>query len=412
MEGIGNDSISLNERLQIKPYSSDGKTASYRSEVVVYRLEQDLEFETGKTAENPAYGKGGYSQYYMPQKLVQDSIKNGKLKEESESGIFLSNNMLTKDQFEDLSDRHDQLLLRRNLFCHLKAKLDTLDIFQNSQNPDDVKRAKEDLERLDKDIKLVYKDISESCLKIGRIPSPLYDRLNEQLAKEIRFREAHPNALLMSNNDIEMEADKTFQEIADKSDLYILTLDSKGEAQEVSDNLFRKIDGYDPKKDWNEIDVEKTGFELTDVMEINRHNREARERIIRNYSKTDVLGLRKANGDIDCLDIDSVFNKESAERIRNGRNGLLSEPLETRKGQLVKIYFNGNCGKLAVRQEDGKLRGQLDKLHLSDYDKNSLLAGESVRGLRIDRDLNRIVRLPQVLKSYSAPLKRPSGPKL
>ena len=400
MEGIGNDSISLNERLQTKPYSSDGKTASYRTEVVVYRLEKDLVFESGKTAENPAYGKGGYTQYYMPQELVQEAIKNGALTQEAEPSIFLHNPELTKEQYKKLRDSHDQLLLRRNLFCYQKTKLDTLDIIQNSTNPDDVKKAKENLGKLNNDIKTVIKNINKSCEKIGVVPSPLYDRHNKELNERIQFQEKNPNVLFLTNKDLKIEENHTSEIILEHSNISAIVGVGKSKMEEISENLSQKIDAYDPTASWNDINVERKDMELVDVMNINRINCKARELMesgeLRpfDYSKVDRIALQNEKGERKEYRLSDIFTKESLETLGKGGNGHLSGLLITNDKRPAKLYLKGNTVELFQGKDKDWLKQQIERLPLNDKEKETLLSGKSVTHngtrIRVDKDLNRI----------------------
>lgn len=359
LEGIGDDSTQLNERLQIRPYSGDGLTASYRAEVVVYELKKDLEFEYGQTRENGAYGKGNFTQFYMPDKVVMANVENGAMKQEAGPGIFLSNSTLTEEQYGDLKLRQNQILLRRNLFCHLKAKLDTMDVIQNSPNLGDVEQAKENLKKLNGDICEIKRTLKDSIKRIGSISSPRYDRLNKQLSEEIGFRESHPNALFLTNKDLKIEADRIAKDIDGKSAYKIVTVNGKDEVAEISKNLSEKMDKYNPAKgDKNEINVGKAGLELTDVLDANRFNREAKQRMdtgeLRqmDYSKMDTIALQKQDGTIEKYELSKLFDGESVKKLQQIKNGGRSDTLLMKDGRTEAVLdVRGNSAVLLLRKD-------------------------------------------------------------
>ncbi|MBR4814417.1 MAG: hypothetical protein IKZ67_03040, partial [Paludibacteraceae bacterium] len=129
--------------------------------------------------------------------------------------------------------------------------------------------AKKNLEKLNANIHVICQDITESKKQFGKVPSPLYDSLNRQLAEEIKLREGRGNVLVLGNAKVEQSAKETSEVVLGNASLNVVILEG-GKAQTVAQNLFKKIDEYDPKKKWNEIDVENQG--LVDVMNINRIN--------------------------------------------------------------------------------------------------------------------------------------------
>ena len=81
LDKVNNDSITLNEGLQIAPYKNpENNVCSYKKEVAMFEVQKPIEMETGLTAENTAYGKGGMTQFYIPAVKFMDCIANGSLK--------------------------------------------------------------------------------------------------------------------------------------------------------------------------------------------------------------------------------------------------------------------------------------------------------------------------------------------
>ena len=81
LEKVANDSCGLNDGLQIKPWRDKiADICSYKKEVAMFEVQKPIEVETGLTAENTAYGKGGMTQFYIPAEKFMDCIANGSLK--------------------------------------------------------------------------------------------------------------------------------------------------------------------------------------------------------------------------------------------------------------------------------------------------------------------------------------------
>ena len=406
LEIVKGDDVLLNQMLQIAPwYNSKTEECSYRSEVALFKLKRDVEFETGKTAENTAYGMGGMTQYYIPEQkfipLIKDkeygieriSFENGNIAK------FLSNNQIEKEEFDTIADRLAQLQLRRNLFCTQRAKLDTMDIIQNSPRQEDVELAKWNLKKLDGKIDQLHVDIRDSVEEIGKVPSPLYDDLNRRLAAEIKCRESGENVLVLGNVKTEISSKKTADNVLERANLNVVTVVDVDKAESVAQNLFKKIDGYDESKPRNDIDVK--GQDLVDVMNINRINKEcqkvmaAQELQPRNFQVLERIALPTTDGKQKEYRLDELFTEAAVQKIRSAQNGKLTEPLTMKDGHTAKLLMMGDKANLFLAQPKESLDATLDKMGLDDTERKRLLSGETIAykqsHAKLDKDLNCIV---------------------
>ena len=394
------DATKLSRMLQIAPWENpETKECSYKKELVVFKLKSETEVETGKTAENTAYGEGGMTQYYIPSegKTFNDILTMSKFGDGGNSKI-LSNNKMKKEDYGYVMERLSQLQLRRNLFCAQKAKLDTIDIIHNSVKKDDVDLAQKNLTKLDKDIFEFSRKIKESIEVIGKVPSPLYDSLNKQLAEEIKLREGKENVLVLGNARVEQSIKHVSEVVLDNASLNVVTLE-EDKAQAVAQNLFKKIDEYDPEKNWNDIDVKNQG--LVDVMNINRINRECQKVMAeealrpRDFQALERIALPTSDGKSKEYRLDELFDEKSVQKIRSAQNGQLTEPLQMKSGQTSKLMMLGNKANLYLAQPKEKLDNVLDKMSLGDTERKRLLNGETIAHkqthVKLDKDLNCVV---------------------
>lgn len=406
LDKAGFDATQLNQGLQVSPKGGDD-FAYYKAEVIQFEVKDRLQVETGKTAENTAYGQGGMTQYYMPAQHFQEAMEKGALKQvpfgESSQTLFLDNLSITRADSDMIDAKHDQLLLRRNLFCHQKAKLDAMEIIQNSPNPTDVVKAVDNLEKLNGNILQIKKKLSVSVKNIGPVHSPLYDSLNKELSAEIRYREMHPNALVLSNVKIKGEELRSIQEVFDKTNVNVVLDQRKGRVEEVSENLFHKMEEYKSEREWNEINVPAQG--LTDVMNINRINQESRELMQatelrpRDYSQVDTIAFQGQDGKMVECKLSDHFTEDSVKKIQQSRNGEMTELLQMKDGRSAKLHLEGNSAKLFLSKDKQQLEQQVSQLPLDDVGKSSLLAGGAVMCrnalIKVDGELGAIVPAPR-----------------
>ena len=406
LEIVKDDDVLLNRMLQIAPWQNGTtKECSYRNEVALFKLKRDVEFETGKTAENTAYGMGGMTQYYIPEQkfiTLSNDKENGlerTLFENGSSAKILNNNTIDIEEYERIMKQKSQLQMRRNLFCTQRAKLDTLDIIQNSPRQEDVELAKKNLKKLDDKIFPLGDKIKKSIEEIGKVPSPLYDSLNKQLAEEIKIREGKENVLVLGNAKLEQASKQTTEVVLGNTSLNVVTVVDADKAQAVAQNLFKKIDEYDPKKDWNDIDVKNQG--LVDVMNINRINRECQKVMAeealrpRDFQALERIALPTSDGKSKEYRLDELFDEKSVQKIRSAQNGQLTEPLQMKGGQTSKLMMLGNKANLYLKQSKESLTATLDKMCLGDVERNRLLNGETIAHkqthVKLDKDLNCVV---------------------
>lgn len=409
LDQVGNDATQLSEKLQVRPFiDSMLKSGSYRSEVAMFELKRDLVVEGGKIAENTSYGEGGLTQYYIPATKFSNYLEDGTLKHakfgKSSEVLLLDHLSLSEKQCKEIVSKQNQLLMRRNLFCHQKAKLDAIDIIQNSPNSTDVVKAVENLEKLNGHIFQIKKDLSDSVKAIGPVRSPLYDSLNKQLAVEIKYREMHPDTLVLSNVKLKGEESRTTQEIFDKSNLNVVVIDHRqSKVEEISENLFNKMNGYKPEKEWNDIDVKAQG--LGEVMNINQINQQSKtlmqatELRIRDFSQVETIALQGSDGKMMECALASHFTEASVQKIQQGTNGELTEALEMKDGRLAKLYMEGNRAQLFLSKDRVEMEQQVNHLPIEQSDKKLLLAGGAVMCnnmlMKIDGELNAIVPAPR-----------------
>jgi len=404
-EVVKDDDVLLNRMLQIAPWQNGTtKECSYRNEVALFKLKGDLVLETGKITENTAYGEGGLTQYYIPGKIVTSLLEDKEKGMEritfdnEKQSIILNNNIISKNEYKIINKRLTQLQLRRNLFCVQRAKLDTMDIIQNSPRKEDVELAKKNLKKLDADIRGIRRNIEKSKKEIGKVPSPLYDSLNRQLAEEIKLREGRGNVLVLGNAKVEQSAKETSEVVLGNASLNVVILEG-GKAQTVAQNLFKKIDEYDPKKKWNEIDVENQG--LVDVMNINRINKDCQkvmaEEALRpcDFQSLERIALPTSDGKTKEYRLDELFDGKSVQKIRSAQNGQLTEPLQMKDGHTAKLMMLGNKARLFLGQPKESLDHTLNQMSLGDTERKRLLNGETIAykqsHVKLDKDLNCVV---------------------
>jgi hypothetical protein len=394
------DATKLSRMLQIAPWENpETKECSYKKELVVFKLKSETEVETGKTAENTAYGEGGMTQYYIPSegKTFNDILTMSKF-ENGENSKILSNNGMSKEEHNIIMERLAQLQLRRNLFCVRRAKLDTMDIIQNSSRKEDVELAKRHLKNLDANILGIKSKIEKSKKEIGKVPSPLYDSLNKQLAEEIKLREGKEDVLVLGNAKVEQATKETAEVVLGNASLNVVTIE-EDKAQAVAQNLFKKIDEYDPGKNWNDIDVKNQG--LVDVMNINRINKECQKVMAeealrpRDFQSLERIALPTSNGNAKEYRLSELFDERSVQKIRSAQNGQLTEPLQMKNGQTAKLMMLGNKAHLFLGQPKENLAPTLDKMSLGDTERKRLLNGETIAykqtHVKLDKDLNCVV---------------------
>ncbi len=400
---VGDDAAELNRMLQLAPtLSRDSMKCTYKAVLASYRLRENVEFEKCVSTENPAYGKGGLPRYYLPLNRFQELIERGGLKRakfENESiSKILNHYEVTPRESVGIISRVRQLQYRRNLFCAQKAKLDTLDIIQNSPHGEDVEKAQKNLKKLDASILSFKGRIKDSIHRHGRVPSPLYDELNRRLDLEIKYRENVDNVLVLGNVHTELSSTKT-SGFLEHTNLSVMSFSEQEKVEGVPQNLSRKIDDYAKGSPHNEIDVRAQ--DLVDVMCISRFNMDCQKKMEsedlkpRDFQSLERIALSFPGGKrLECR-LDDVFTDEAVRKIRMAQNGKLTEPLQMKDGRMAKLMMMGNKANLFLAQPKESLNAVLDKMSLGDTERKRLLNGEAIAykqtHVKLDKDLNCVV---------------------
>lgn len=400
---VGDDAAELNRMLQLAPTrSGDTMECSYKAVLASFRLRENVVFEKCVSSENPAYGKGGLPRYYLPLDRFQELMESGGLKRakfENECVSKVLNHYEVKPrEYVGIISRVRQMQYRRNLFCAQKAKLDTLDIIQNSPRSEDVDRALKNLKKLDENILSFKERIKDSVRRHGSVPSPLYDELNRRLDSEIKNRESEDNVLVLGNVHTELSSTNA-SGLLEHANLNVLSFSELDKLESVPQNLFRKIDDFSKRNPHNEIDVKDQ--DLVEVMNINRINKECQfvmateELKPRSFQSLDLIALSTSGGEHMLYRLDDVFTEESVRKIRSSLNGKLTDPLQMKDGRMAKLMMMGNKANLFLAQPKENLAAVLDQMNLGDSERKRLLDGEIISykhtHVKVDKDLNCVV---------------------
>lgn len=400
---VGDDAAELNRLLQVAPcQNKETAECTYKAVLASFRLREPIEFDKCVSTENTAYGKGGLAHYYLPLERFTELVDKGGLKRAKFGNecltMVLNYYELKPREFDKVNSRLKQLQYRRNLFCAQKAKLDTLDVIQNSPRDADVELAKRNLKKLDENISRFKGKIKDSVQLYGKVASPLYDELNRRLDAEIKCRERADNVLVLGNVKTEHSSGQLSEMLGGVS-LNILAASEMDRVESVSQNLFRKIDDYGRRNLRNEIDVREQG--LVDVMNINRVNAECRKVMADtslkpyDYQALERIVLPNADGRCAEYRLEEIFSEGAVRAIRSARNGQLTEPLQMKDGHTAKLMMMGNKAHLFMSQPKENLDNVMDKMSLGDTERKRLLNGETIAykniHVKLDKDLNCVV---------------------
>ena len=367
---VGDDAAELNRLLQVAPcQNKETAECTYKAVLASFRLREPIEFDKCVSTENTAYGKGGLAHYYLPLERFPELVDKGGLKRAKFGNecltMVLNHYELKPREFDKVNSRLKQLQYRRNLFCAQKAKLDTLDVIQNSPRDADVELAKRNLKKLDENISRFKGKIKDSVQLYGKVASPLYDELNRRLDAEIKCRERADNVLVLGNVKTEHSSGQLSEMLGGVS-LNILAASEMDRVESVSQNLFRKIDDYGRRNLRNEIDVREQG--LVDVMNINRVNAECRKVMADtslkpyDYQALERIVLPNADGRCAEYRLEEIFSEGAVRAIRSARNGQLTEPLQMKDGLTAKLMMMGNKAHLFMSQPKENLDNVMDKM--------------------------------------------------
>lgn len=414
LEDVRNNSAKLNEGFQIAPWKAGWKTFTYRNNVVAFELKQDMVVQRGTTTENPAYGNGGKTQIFIPKEKFHTHLQPKKFGE-AVMKVVLSNNHISKRQYNQTKRKHEQVQLRRNLFCLQKALLNVMEMKSCGFN---LGMNNGILEKLKNQIRNTEIKIQRSEKKFKPIPSPLYDDLNKNLREQIKFRENNPDVLFLKSVKILMDEDKGIKNIRESNGLMINIVEDQSD--KVADILYDKISQYkDPRtqiteengkvrmlgKYGNEIDVE--GQKLMDLSGIIRQyaqfrNSEGSQSY--DYSKCQEIALQMGDGTIAKKPLGEMFTQESVERIQSSKNGHLSGLLRLGNGLGVKMLMRGTTPEFYVMKSEADFQNMVKNLPISEDGKKELMKGYPVvkrdntmdveKLLVKDMELNCVVTLP------------------
>lgn len=392
----GHNAKRLSQGLQICPWK-DSKTGGYcyRTRIATFIVQEDIEVEySPKVSENSSYGGGGIAQYHIPKETAERYL----LKEPEDT--YLPDGQISEEEYEQIMEKHQQILIKRNLFSHLKAKTDTLDILQNTTDPQEEATAKKNIDILDQHIDNLIIDLAYSQEKIGDVISERYDNLIGQLVGEIECREQE-ETLLVSNVKATKEIESVTQTLNEQME-YVLP-SSQDEATHTAENISRKIATYEKSVsagDRPDIDVPKQGFgDFLQISRINERRREMNEGAPlreRDLTKVTTIVMQQNDGKQTRTSLVDLFSPESVEAIRHTRNGTFSAKLQFKEGgPAAKLLVRGNKTQFYIAQTTEQLEKTLDRLQIPPSPRERLRNGGEIElksgRYRLDNELNCLV---------------------
>ncbi|MBR3518952.1 MAG: hypothetical protein IKN77_02385 [Paludibacteraceae bacterium] len=398
LQQVGNNPIKLSQGLQISPWKNP-KTGvyCYRTRVATFVVTRDFETEySAKVEENLCYGNGGFIQYHISKETADQYL----IKEPED--IFLPDGQISEEEYEEIMEKHQQILIKRNLFSYLKAKADTLDILQNASDPQEIEEAKKNLRTLNRHIEDLTIDLAYSQENIGDIKSGKYDRLISQLVIETECREEE-NVLVISNAKLGKEMEEMSQKIGQNTSYVLVSSDPQNEAGALAQNITKKINSYEETISNGgkpEIDVPKQNLsDFLVINHINNHCRKLLENIQpqdRTFQSIDTILIQSQNGQHQRIPIDNLFEPDSVSAIRATRNGTFSAPLHIKgNDQTAKLLMRGNKPRMYLAQTDEQLNQTFDRLHLTTSQREALHKGGKINlrqgAFRLDKEINCLV---------------------
>lgn len=398
---VGFNPIRLSKGLQISPWKDPETGAySYRTRIATFTVKEDFETEySAKVSENPSYGEGGLLQYHIPKEYADRYL----IKEPND--IFLPDAQISEEEYEQIMERHKQILIKRNLFSYLKAKADTLDILQSATEQEEKERMKRNLQTLNRHIEDLTIDLAYSQESIGDIRSEKYDRLITQLVVETESREQE-NILLISNVIVGKEIEETSQRLNQNVELILAPYEMADDAGQLAENITKKIGEYEDELSHGgkpEIDVPKQN--LSDFLVISHLNNQWKEVMANtqpsayNYQNIDTLVIQSQSGQHQRISIEHFFTPESVSLIRGAQNGKLTPRLHFKgNAQTAKIMMRGNKPQIYLSQTKEQLAQTFERLHLTAPQRENILKGESIQlqhgSFRLDEEINCLVPCP------------------
>ena len=189
--GKGVSSVELSEGLQVAPWKhkiqdehDDNSDAiyEYRDAVSIVELQNDIEVAYGKmTLANAEYGNGKFPQIFIAGYDGEEKENNEKFGLKEIDIGKLEGNEIGKKQWDHIQGKHEQHLLKRNLFCYQNCK-DNLMYLKEKTNDIEVKKyCEEKIREIEQKIYDYKSDIKNSISNVGNVKSTTYDKLNKYL---------------------------------------------------------------------------------------------------------------------------------------------------------------------------------------------------------------------------------------
>lgn len=394
---VGFNCIRLSQGLQIRPWKDPQTNIySYRNRVATFIVTEDFEVEYSPHAlENSSYGQGGIPQYH----ISPADAKRYLIKEPEDT--ILPDGHISEEEYEQIMEKHQQLLIKRNLFSHLKAKSDALDILQNTTDKSTEEKTKENIETLNRHIENLIVDLAVSQEKVGDVVSQKYDHLISQIVNELEIRE-RKDTLIVCNVKTTQEIENTVQQIDHLTDNWVMLPQTKDETVHMAENITKKMYNYEKEMSSGgkpEIDVPQQN--LSDILHINRLNEEAQNLIIRHtpkeldFSSITTLSMRTQNGPSMQIPIENIFTQDSVKTLRNAQNGIFTPLLRLQNNGSAKLLLRGNKAQLFLSQTKEQLSQRMDFLRISPRQREELLEGKALRigttYYTLDKDLNCLI---------------------
>lgn len=248
LEKSGYDSRILNEGLQIAPYKNPvTKECSYRNKAQMYVLEEDMKVAYGQASANTQYGKGGFDQIYIPN--ANELIDKGLIRKQGEP-IGLKNYKLTEEEYRNMKgEKLEQHVRKVDKFCYLYEKSILKERLNNCNNEKEEENLKNNILKIDENLKKLNTHIYGSREKVGDVYSPTYDDKIAYLERKINNNENqdNKNKNFTKDENLEKEINELYINIVNKNEGRIH--DSKYLKDE--DNNINEVSGEN--KDGNEF---------------------------------------------------------------------------------------------------------------------------------------------------------------
>ncbi|WP_019640574.1 hypothetical protein [Paenibacillus fonticola] len=184
--------IEMSEGLQVAPWMNPRTNQyEYRSKVSFTVLEHDIVAAYGEqTLANQEYGEGKFVQIYIAgyDGVNRENNESFGLKEIGSEE--LSDNVISKQEWGIIQDKHEQHLLKRDLFCYQKCKDDLSALMYETSDASVRDFCETQLQEINSCISEYTEDIEQSNEIIGLLNAPTYDEKNSYLNSKTIYRES------------------------------------------------------------------------------------------------------------------------------------------------------------------------------------------------------------------------------